>query len=101
MTLDSFLLLVVSAFAVYRIAELLAIDEIVLPVRERLGVYDLGENGKPKTFIGKLLECPYCLGIWLAFPCALWLDHTLTMPLTWFAIAGGQAFLQTIGGRNV
>lgn len=92
--------LVLCAFAVFRFAELLAIDDITLPLREKLGVYDLGENGKPKTFIGQLFSCSYCLGVWLSFPCALWFDHTLTMPLTWFAIAGGQAFLQTIGGRQ-
>jgi hypothetical protein len=92
--------IIVSALAVFRFAELLAIDEITLPLRERLGVYDLGENGKPKTFIGKLFECPYCLAIWLSFICALYFDRSLTLPLTWFAIAGGQAFLQTLGGRN-
>lgn len=92
--------IVVSAFACFRFAELIAVDRIAKPLRERMGVYDLGENGEPKTMLGYLFSCPYCLGIYPAFLCALCFDRSPTFPITWLAIAGGQVFLQTVGGRQ-
>lgn len=94
------IVIAICSLAVYRLSELVTIDEIAQPVRELMGVYALGENGRPVTFTGKLFECPYCLGIWFAFLCALFFDRSITFPLTWFAIAGGQAYLQTTGGRQ-
>lgn len=98
--IDWLIEIIICAFVVFRLAELLARDEIAFKVREWAGVYELGENGEPVSFLGKLFSCPYCLGVWFAFMCALWFDPSKTIVITWLAIAGMQAFLQTIGGRN-
>lgn len=97
--------LVIAVFAVYRVAELIAIDEgpgdACLRLRVAVGCYDLDENGRIKTSVGRLLACPYCIGIYLALVAALIVaPHDWRVLLYWFGIAGAQAFLQTVGGRT-
>ena len=97
--------LIIACLAVFRLAELIAIDDgpgdALLWIRAKLGAYDLGEDGRPETSIGRAVICPWCLGIWLAliaaFVVAPW---GYSVFLWWFAIAGGQAFLQSVGGRT-
>lgn len=95
---------VLASFACYRLAELVTVDDgpgdVLLQIRARLGAYDLDDDGRPATSLGRAIICPYCVGIWLAFFIAFAvgpLDWQLL--LWWLAIAGGQAFLQGIGGR--
>ena len=104
--MPDWLLFVMACFACYRLAELVAVDDgpgdVLLRMRAWLGAYDLDEDGKPRTSIGRGIICPYCIGIWLAFGFAfvvapLPVDWHLI--LWWLAIAGGQAFLQCVGGR--
>lgn len=97
--------LAVAAFATFRAAELLCVDDgpgnIFFNLRLWAGVYD-SENSehKPASFIGRLLDCPYCMGVWIAIPFAVWLAPSLLCIPVWLAIAGGQALLQKIGGRT-
>lgn len=99
--------LIVAAFATFRLAELLCIDDgpgdVFFRLRVRLGVYDLveiGDDRKPATWHGRLFACPWCLGMWIALLLAVVFDRSVLLPVTWFAIAGGQALLQAIGGRQ-
>lgn len=95
---------VLACFAVFRLAELIAVDDgpgdTLLWMRAKLGAYDLGDDGRPATNIGRGIICPWCIGIWLALPAAFivapWGYDVL---LWWFAIAGGAALLQGVGGR--
>ena len=95
--------LVVASLACYRVAQLLVFDEgpfcLFDRIRIKVGRYDYGENGEPQTELGRLLSCPYCVGLWIAIPLALILfpETIIEFILYWFAIAGGQAFLETIG----
>lgn len=40
--------------------------DIFLSFRAWAGVYDLGKDGRPITFTGKLVKCPMCLGMWIS-----------------------------------
>lgn len=102
--MPDWLVFILASFATFRLAELVAVDDgpgdVLLWMRARLGAYDLGEDGQPETSIGRMVICPYCLGIYFAglLTLTLWPISILT-PLYWLAIAGGQAFLQHVGGR--
>ena len=97
---------IIIAFAAFRIAELFTVDDgpfdCFLKLRTWAGVYDLDKSGQIKSGLGRLMDCPYCLGAWIALALTLFV---LWPPneRTWIyvlAIAGAQAFLQTMGGRK-
>lgn len=56
--------LVVAALAVWRLSHLLSRDMGPWDVFERLRLATYG------TFVGKLLECPFCNSVWIAAPAA-------------------------------
>ena len=94
-----------SVLTCFRLAELAAVDDgpgdALLTMRARMGAYDLGADGRPETGMGRAIICPYCVGVWIALALALAVFTIGVMtPLYWLAIAGGQAALQTIGGRR-
>ena len=64
--------------------------EIVVRLRRRAGV----------GFWGKLLDCFYCLSLWVAFPIALGLEdswrHSI---LLWPALSGGAILLERATAR--
>lgn len=94
----NFLLL---SLACYRLVNLIVRDEGPFSVFHRFriltGVYDYDKQGRPQSAIGRLVSCPYCLGVWVAIPLAVigngleW--YTLVY---WLAIAGLQSFLQGV-----
>lgn len=97
--------LALAVFAVYRVAELIVIDDGPSDVFKRwrvwVGVYSLGEDGRPNTNAGRFFSCPYCVGIQIAFFVALIVaPFDWRLVLYWLGIAGTQAFLQTVGGRT-
>lgn len=103
--MPEWLLFVLAVFACFRLAELVVVDGgpygALLKFRTWAGVYDLDEDGEPKGNAGKLFSCPYCVGMYFAFVAALIIaPFDWRLVLCWFAIAGGQAFLQSIGGRT-
>lgn len=100
--LGAFILL---ALAVYRVALLLTREDgpfkVLLRLRIRLGAYDYDADGEPKTELGKLFSCPYCLGFWLAIGATVFLYFVplLTLNSAWLvvialALAGAQTLLQ-------
>ena len=96
---------ILACFAVFRLAELISVDDgpgdVLLTMRAKLGAYDLGDDGRPATSIGRGIICPYCISIWLAALAAMAVaPHDWRVALWWLAIAGGAAFLQRIGGRQ-
>ena len=102
---DVLMRFILAAFACFRLAELITIDDgpgdVFLWMRAKLGAYNYGEDGRADTSIGRAITCPYCIGIWLSALVALVvapLDWRLL--LWWFAIAGGQAALQSAWGRQ-
>jgi len=76
--------LVVGVLVVWRITHLLQAEdgpwELVVRLRRRAG----------SGFWGKLLDCFYCLSLWVAFPVALGLgDRWIHSILLWLSFSAG------------
>jgi len=104
--MPDWLRIILAVFACYRGSELITIDrgpcDVIKNMRIKAGVYNLAEDGEPDTDLGRLFGCPWCIGIWLAGLASLLIPTRRKRDkiLLWLAIAGGQAFLQSVGGRN-
>lgn len=87
------LALLLAVFATYRLARMFALEEGPFGVFDRVrGRAD----PEQKTWLGRGVNCPLCLGWWIAglvvlalLPLADW----RTFMLTWFGVAGGMAAL--------
>ncbi len=102
--------LVLATLATYRMAQLVSLDDGPLDLFAHLrGLTCYDHNGKARTGKGweslsKLVNCPYCLGVWFG---ALFTVATMfsvsfdlwTALVFWLAIAGGQSALQAIADR--
>ena len=94
--LDSTTRLVLAAFAVWRLTHLLAQEDgpwdLVVRLRRALG----------QSWAGKLMDCFYCLSLWVAAPaaalvCRGWQDGIIG----WLALSGAACLLNRIGSdRN-
>lgn len=66
---DDWLTIVLAVGLAVRITRLITLDSITQPIRDRLS-----------GFIGALVECPWCTGVWIAAPVGLswwaWADQT-------------------------
>lgn len=106
---------VLAFLAVYRIAQLITIDDgpadVFVRLRTWTGCYDLGPNGQPKTGLGKLFGCPFCVGVWVSMPLAVWATLPTILRGSWaewpilaiimvFALSGAQSFLEIVGGNR-
>ena len=83
--------LLVAVLATWRIARLIAKEDgpfdLVLRARTRAG----------GGMVGKLMDCPYCLSLWIAAPAALGIARTpVAWIYAWLAISGGACFLERI-----
>lgn len=83
--------LAITILATWRVAHLVAREDgpfdLVVRLRVRAG----------PGAIGRLMDCPYCLGLWLAIPGAFLLASELRAGIiAWLGIAGGAAFLERI-----
>ena len=90
-----------AVLATYRIARMLAMEEgafgMFLWARDRI-------DPQQKTWLGRGLNCPLCIGFWIAlgFTLILWFQQGLLTPfpihrseflLTWLGLAGAAAVL--------
>jgi hypothetical protein len=93
-------------FVVYRLSQLIALDEICEPIRTYLA--KRANENKLYNWIATLVHCPHCMGIWFAIPAALFFVLTssimifytnvsaiIMVSVTWLGIAGAQSFLQS------
>lgn len=92
---------VLAIAAAFRLAQMVAYDEgpngLFLQLRIRAGAYNLGADGKPQTNLGRLVLCPYCIGVYTALLCVLVLQRPnrfTDVLLAWLGVAGLQAFMQ-------
>ena len=80
---------VISALAVWRLTHLLGKED---------GPFDLIYLMRQKAgtgFFAKLLDCFYCLSIWIALPFGIWLGTGwLLKLLLWFALSGAACLME-------
>jgi len=80
-----------AALATWRVTHLLANEDgpadLVARFRARLGT----------SVLGKLLDCFYCLSLWIAAPMALFVSNQLLEGLlAWLALSGAACLLERI-----
>ncbi len=78
-----------AALATWRAAHLLAQEDgpgdVVVRLRVRLG----------DSFTGRLMDCFYCLSIWIAAPAAIFVTRRpLDWLFTWLALSGAASLLE-------
>jgi Protein of unknown function (DUF1360) len=81
--------LVIAILATWRVAHLVAREDgpfdIIVKLRVRAGNAPLGQ----------LMDCPYCLSIWVALPFAFMIANTVIAWIAaWLAISGGASLLE-------
>ena len=86
---------ILSVFAVWRITHLLGKEDgpfnIVFMLRTKAGA----------GFFGNLLDCFYCLSIWIALPFGIWLGaEWKERILYWLALSGAVCLLEKISDRK-
>lgn len=89
----------IVGLASFRLTKLISKEagpwDVFMVFRSWAGVYDIGPDKKPMGFLGKMIECPFCLGIWISF--FLWLlpEGMFRRYFVGFlAVAGIQTILQ-------
>jgi uncharacterized protein DUF1360 len=80
---------ILAVLAAWRVTHLLASEDgpgdLVYRLRARLG----------SSFAGKLMDCFYCLSLWVAVPFALLVTRQVPdWILTWLAISGAACLLE-------
>jgi Protein of unknown function (DUF1360) len=87
--------LILSVFAVWRLTHLFGKEDgpfdIVYLIRKKAG----------QGFFGKLMDCFYCLSIWIALPFGIWLGQNwIEKILVWLALSGAAALLEQATTKN-
>jgi Protein of unknown function (DUF1360) len=93
-TAPPFTLLLMAIFAVWRVTHLLAAEDGPGDLFARL------RGAAGEGAIGRLLDCFYCLSLWIAAPFAWllavsWRDGVLT----WLALSGAAVLLERLTAR--
>jgi len=83
-----------ATFANVALAYLITQSEILIPLRAALGGYQLGPDGQPIRWSGKLIMCPYCVATWTAALFAsIMFSFGWWIAVYWLGIAGSSYFL--------
>jgi hypothetical protein len=73
--LESWERIILAVFSVYRIAHFVILDDgpfdVIFNLRDKLGVYDIEEDGNSKTMTGRFLQCFHCVAKYIAIPIGL------------------------------
>lgn len=86
--------LVIAVLATWRVAHLIAHEDgpfdMIVRIRVAAGA----------SFFGRLMDCPYCLSIWIATPFAFMLASTVgAWVAAWLAISGGACLIERLAER--
>lgn len=87
---------VLAVLATWRVTHLLASEDgpgdLIVRFRRLLG----------DSWAGQLMDCFYCLSLWVAAPAAWFVSHRpLELVFTWLAISGGACLLERIGKDSI
>jgi hypothetical protein len=88
-------LLIIVSLVSWRITHLLAKEDgpfdIIFWLRKKAG----------SSFWGSLLDCFYCVSIWVSLPLAIWTGQTIKeIFFLWFAYSGAACLLEKITDRR-
>jgi hypothetical protein len=86
--------LILSVLATWRVSHLIAFEDgpfdVIVRLRARAG----------GGVLGRLMDCPYCLSLWIAAPLALLLANPVPSVgawcAAWLAISGGSSLLEKL-----
>ncbi len=86
---------IISSLAVWRLAHLFSKEDgpfdIIFLMRQKAGA----------GFFAKLLDCFYCLSIWMALPFGIWLGiNWIQKILLWIALSGAACLLEQATTKN-
>lgn len=86
--------LVLAALAVWRLSHLLAAEDgpwdVIVQLRRKLGT----------TGWGRLMDCFYCLSLWISIPFALYVvDGMLDRVVAWLALSGAASLAEKLAKR--
>jgi len=82
---------VLSALAIWRVTHLLAEEDgpwdLIARLRARLG----------SGVLGRLMDCFYCLSVWVSLPLAIWLSSGwIALLIHWQALSGAACLLERV-----
>ena len=80
---------VLCALAIWRTTHLLAEEDgpwdLIVRLRAGLGA----------SIFGRLMDCFYCLSLWVSLPLAIWLSNGwIGLPVHWLALSGAACLLE-------
>ncbi|MEP7345842.1 MAG: DUF1360 domain-containing protein [Gemmatimonadaceae bacterium] len=83
--------LTIAVLATWRVSHLIAREDgpwdVILRVRGMAGT----------SMIGRLMDCPYCLSLWVAAPVVFLVDERWTWRVVlWLAVSGGSCLLERL-----
>src|SRR5688572_30227251 len=85
----------IAVLATWRVSHLVAREDGPFDVIVRLRARACD------SVVGRLMDCPYCLSLWVAAPFALSIADTVTAwGATWLAISGGASLLERASDRS-
>ena len=95
MTMTNPYIFLLCLLAVWRICHLLSQEDgpfdLVIKFRKLFG----------QGFFGSLLDCFYCLSMWVAVPFAVWLGGDWKeIVVSWLALSGGACILFKLTEKN-
>lgn len=81
-------LIVLVLLAVWRLARLIAVDEIAVPIRRPVERWaerteGKGRRGRLAAKLAYLVTCPWCVSVWAGFPAAAIAWHFPTSGWVW------------------
>ena len=87
--------LTIAVLATWRVTHLIAREDGPFDVMARLRIR-AGDGA-----FGRLMDCPYCLSLWIAIPFAFLLGHgPLEWCASWLAISGGASLAERFAERE-
>jgi hypothetical protein len=94
--LDPWIGFILAVLATWRLTHLLASEDgpadLIVRFRALLG----------QSLAGKLMDCFYCLSLWIAAPAALFVSRRpLEWLFCWLALSGGACLLERLGQEPV
>ncbi len=86
---------VIAVLTVWRITHLISKEDgpfdLIYKTRKQIG----------QGILASLLDCFYCLSIWIALPFGLWLGNNIIEKLIcWLAVSGAACLLEKISNKK-